>query len=313
MQTHRRIDTHHHILPPLHTAWLTEHGMEKVSGLEMPQWSAEAAIELMDKLGIATTILSVSTPGVALKGLSEEEARNKARELNEFTAQVVKKHPTRFGFFATIPLQGVDSAIKEASYALDELHADGVILLTNYGEMYLGDKAMEPLMEELNSRNVVIFVHPANLPGPVITGIPPFAADFLLNTTRSAINMCTNGWLEKYSNVKIILSHAGGFIPFAAERISLICSTNGTVEGGIARLKKFYYDTALSASPYALPSLLAFANEDHITFGSDYPFAPKEVAFHFTKNLDSHTLNEQVRSKIERENAEKLFPRLKNC
>jgi predicted TIM-barrel fold metal-dependent hydrolase len=249
----------------------------------------------------------VSTPGVHLG--DDVEARRMAREVNEFAAQVVASHPRRFGFFATLTLPDVEGALAEAAYALDVLKADGVVLLANVRGTYLGDQSFEPLMAELNRRRAVVFVHPSDLPAAPVQGVPPFAADFLLDTTRAAINMARCGWTTRFPDLKIILSHAGGFVPFAAERIARICAPDGSTAEGIARLRSFYFDTALSSSPYALPSLLAFADPSHITFGSDWPYAAKPRSLHFARLLDDFPLEAGLRQAIDRGNAAKLFPR----
>jgi predicted TIM-barrel fold metal-dependent hydrolase len=305
--TKGRIDTHQHIVPPAYAAWLDQQGVT-AGGLPIPKWSAEGALDLMESARIETGILSVSTPGVHLG--NDGAARSMARLVNEFAADAVRQHPGRFGFFATLTLPDVDGALAEAAYALDLLGADGVVLLTNVRGVYLGDASIEPLMEELERRKAVVFVHPSELPAPAVPGIPPFAADFLLDTTRAGINMARRGWLEHYPNVKIILSHGGGFIPYAAERIARMCSPDGDSARGIENLRRFYFDTALASSPYALPSLLAFADPSHIFFGSDWPYAPKERSLHFAELLDKFELASDLRMAIERGNAERVFRRL---
>ena len=307
MSAHDRIDTHHHLVPPAYAAWLERQGVT-AGGLPIPTWSAEGALDLMDAAGIASGIFSVSTPGVHLG--DDAEARRMARQVNEFAAEVVSRHAGRFGFFATLALPDVEGSIAEAVYAFDALGADGVVLLANVRGTYLGDMTIDPLMAELNRRRAVVFVHPSALPVRPLPGIPPFAADFLLDTTRAAINMARAGWLERFPDLKIILSHAGGFVPFAAERIARACSPGGSTEDGIARLRRYWFDTALSSSPYALPSLLAFADPTHITFGSDWPYAPKERSLHFARLLDQYPLDDAQRRAIDRGNALRLFPRL---
>lgn len=304
--TRGRIDTHQHIVPPFYARWLESKGVN-AGGLPIPQWHAEDALDLMASAGVATGILSVSTPGVHLGDAGE--AREMARQVNEFAAAVVHEHPERFGFFATLTLPDVEGAVTEARYALDVLNADGVVLLTNVRGAYLGSPAWNPLMQELNARNAVVFVHPSDLPGPSVEGIPPFAADFLLDTTRAAIHYAKSGCLERYPNLKVILSHGGGFVPYAAERIARICAADGSNEAGIARLRQFYYDTALSSSPYALPSLLAFADHTHITFGSDWPYAAKARSLHFAGMLDAFAMNSDLREAIDKGNAKQLFTR----
>lgn len=302
-----RIDTHHHIVPPEYGEWLERKGV-LAGGLLIPAWSEETALEFMDRAGIGAAVMSVSTPGVHLG--DDAEARDKAREVNEFAAQVVRRHPNRFGFFATLTLPDVEGAIAEARHAFDVLGADGVVLLANVNGTYLGHEAWEPLFAALDQRQAVVFVHPSILPAPPVPGIPPFAADFLLDTTRAAISMARAGILERYPNLNIILSHAGGFLPYAAERVAHHCSADGRTAGGITRLRRYWFDTALSSSPYALPSLLAFADPSRITFGSDWPYAPAPTARHFGRLLDGFELPTELRSAIHHGNAERLFPRL---
>ncbi|MBV4458258.1 amidohydrolase [Pseudomonas sp. COR58] len=303
----RRIDTHQHVVPPFYAKWLESRGIT-AGGLPIPDWSVEGALDLMDSNGIETGILSVSTPGVHIG--NDAEARVKAKEVNEFCAEVVDKHPGRFGFFATLTLPDVAGAVEQAEYALTALKADGVVLLANVRGTYLGAPEWDPLMETLNRHRATVFVHPSELPTPPVDGIPPYAADFLLDTTRAALNLAKRGCLERYPELKIILSHAGGFLPYAAERMARVCSDDGSTERGIERLRKFYFDTALSSSPYALPALLAFAKPENITFGSDWPYANKERSSHFTGLLDTFDLSDSERVAICRANALRMFPRL---
>ncbi len=310
MSSPDRIDTHQHIVPPRYAQWLASLG-QLAGGLPIPPWSADKALALMDAARIAKAVLSVSTPGVHLGQGPEADrvAREKAREVNEFAAQVAIDHPGRFGFFATLTLPDVEGAIAEADYALDHLKAQGVVLLANVGGQYLGDAAWAPLMDHLNRRKAVIFVHPSILPAQEVPGIPAFAADFLLDTTRAAINLVKGGTMQRCPDLKIILSHGGGFVPYAAERIARICAPDSTQATGIALLRKFYFDTALSSSPYALPSLLAFADPQRLLFGSDWPYAPKSLALSFAGQLDRFPLEGSMRAAIHRDNATRLFQR----
>ncbi|MJZ42529.1 amidohydrolase [Salmonella enterica subsp. enterica] len=301
-----KIDTHQHIVPPFYRTWLQKNGID-AGGLPVPEWSVEGAISLMDDNDIRKGFLSVSTPGVHLG--DNAEARTKAREVNEFSAEIVDRYPSRFGYFATLTLPDVEGAVEEARYAFEKLNADGVVLLTNVRGEYLGDDKFSPLIEELNRQKATVFIHPSELPCPPINGIPPYAADFLLDTTRAAISIARAGWLEKYPEVKFILSHAGGFVPFAAERIAHTVSDDGSNKKGIERLRKFYFDTALSGSPYALSSLLTFADHSRITFGSDWPYATKERSTYFTSLLARYDMDDILREKIYHVNASKLFSR----
>jgi len=174
----------------------------------------------------------------------------------------------------------------------------------------MGDPSLEPLMNVLNKYGAVVFLHPDALPGKLAPGVEAFVADFLLDTVRTAVSICKAGWLEKFPNVRFILSHAGGFIPFAAYRIALACAPDGKVTTGMERLKRFYVDTAVTSSPASLPSLFAFADPSRITFGSDLPYANAAQAGAFTSMLDDYPMDAKLRAAIARENASALFPRL---
>ena len=301
-----KIDTHHHIVPPAYRQWLEGRGLD-AGGRAIPDWTPAGSLAVMDRNGSDTAILSLSTPGVHLG--DNGEARRQARAVNDYAAAVVAAHPRRFGFFATLTLPDVEGAIAEARHALDELNADGVVLLSNVRGTYLGDPDWDPLLEELNRRGAVVFEHPSAPPGPVIPGIPPYAADFLLDTVRSAINLARHGCLERFPDLRFILSHGGGFLPYAAERIASQCSADGSILAGMERLRRFHYDTSL-CGPSALPSLLAFADPQRITFGSDWPFAPAEVTIPLAAALDGFPMEPQARHQLARGNAEALFPRL---
>ncbi|MFJ8314231.1 MULTISPECIES: amidohydrolase family protein [unclassified Streptomyces] len=314
--TNGRIDTHHHIVPPAYRDWLLSHH-ETAGGMPIPAWDAETDIAFMDSQGIQTGVMSVSTPGTHLG--NDAEALDWARKVNDFAAETVKNRPDRFGFFATLPLPYVDGALEEATRALDELNADGIVLLTNHRGTYLGDSAFEPLMAELGRRGTVVFVHPADLPAQPVPGVPVYAADFLLDSVRAAMNLTISGTITRHPDIKIILSHGGGFLPYAAHRIAQSLQLNQKLsniqpvmdaETILAKLRHFYFDTALAANPDTLPTLLTFADPARITFGSDFPYAPADMSAYFTKQLDAYPLDDTQRTAINRGNAEVLFPRL---
>jgi predicted TIM-barrel fold metal-dependent hydrolase len=232
-----------------------------------------------------------------------------ARRVNELVARAAQDHRARLGFFATLTLPDVDGALAEAEYALDTLGASGVILLANAHGGYLGAPEDEPLLAELDRRHAVVFVHPTALPGPAVEGIPPFAADFLLDTTRAAYQLVQNGAMQRHPNLRIILSHAGGFVPYASHRLAMgVTAVTGRPPFEVLEdFRRFYFDTALSGTPAALPSLLAFAAPGHVLFGSDWPFAPDVAVSYFTSQLDAYDGLDHAA--VDRGNAEALFPR----
>ncbi|MGV4925762.1 amidohydrolase [Streptomyces sp. BHT-5-2] len=312
MEFPARIDVHQHIVPPVWADALAAHGLDS-GGWPIPAWSPDSAIAMMDRQGIATGVLSVTAPGVHLAG--DAEARTLARAVNEYTAEVVKDRPDRFGHFAGIPLPDVDAALAEAVHALDTLDADGVVLMSNAHGRYLGDPSYEPLWDELDRRAAVVFVHPAQPPLPLLPGTPAPLADFVFDTTRSALDLVLKGVLRRHPSLRVILSHGGGFLPYAAYRFSglapLAVDPDRDADDVLRDLKRFYFDTALSASPSSLPALLAFAEPGHVLYGSDWPFAPQEAGTYYNHHLETypHYTPGQARA-IDRGNAEALFPRL---
>lgn len=322
MSRARRIDTHQHVVPPRYATWLHEKGI-RPGGVDLPSWSEGSALRFMDGNDIQTGILSLTIPGVYFGDVPE--ARRWAREINQYCAEIVQRRPDRFGFFATLTLPDVDGALAEAEYALDILHADGIVLLANNDGRYLGDPGFQPLLEFLHQRETTVFIHPGELPALDVPGIPSFTADFLLDTTRTAISLILSGSMKRYPGIKFILAHAGGFVPYIAYRILLtmlndknklqqawtLIDQKHQVPKHLAVLKQFYYDIALSSTPAALPSLLEVADPDHITYGSDFPFAPAPAIGFLTKQYENYPLEKKLREAIDRGNAEALFPRLK--
>jgi predicted TIM-barrel fold metal-dependent hydrolase len=298
-----RIDTHSHVVPPFYADWLRTKGA-LAGGLPIPSWDADTAVSLMDRHDVAAAVLSVSTPGVHLG--DDAEARAMARDVNDFAAKLVRDDPDRLGFFATLPLPDVDGALDELGRAFDLLGADGVVLLANHRGVYLGDARFDPVFDELQRRAAVVFVHPSVVPGlDPIVGIPTFIAD----TTRAALNLARTGTLDRCPDVRFVLSHAGGFVPYAAYRIALAASGKGDVAEGFRLLHRYYFDIALSGTPTALPSLLAFTTPDHITFGSDWPYASDLAVAAMTRMYESFDLDDATRQQIDRDTAATLFPR----
>lgn len=306
----RRIDVHQHLVPPFYRDGLTKAGIAEAGGRALPEWSAGAALEVMDLLGTETAILSVSTPGTGF--LSDpDEAVGLARRLNDHSAGLTTEHPASFGWFATLPMPDVVASAAEAERALAELGADGVTLLANNQGPYLGADGQDPLWQVLDEHGAVVFVHPADLPAAAVDGIPPFAADFLLDTARAAYLLVRNGVPRRYPNIRFVLSHAGGFLPYASHRmaVALAGDTGRSPLDVLDDFRGFYFDTALSSSPAALPTLLAFARPGHVLFGSDWPFAPAAAGQYFANGLDNGVAPGTLAA-VNRANAEALFPRL---
>jgi predicted TIM-barrel fold metal-dependent hydrolase len=270
----------------------------------------------MGQMGIDAAVASAS-PGVFWGG-DTGFAVKLAHETNEFLADVVRDDPDRFGAFATMPLPDVDASLRELEYAYDTLGLDGVVLFSSQGGRYLGDPLFDPLFEELERREAIVFIHPTTLPpGADETGltIPYGVAEFTFDTTRAITNMLYSGTLERYPSIRYIVSHAGGTIPYLAWRIAGASylpelRNRAPKTDGLALLQKLYYDTALSPSEYVFGALREFVPMSQVLFGSDFPYVtPAVLAAEKYGIENSRVLDDQARSAINRENALTLFPK----
>lgn len=311
-----KIDIHHHSLTDKYRQALSKHGYDNVGGVPAPVWNTQMARNQMDRAEISTAITSITAPGVHFG--DDKEARILARHCNEDSAERMKSDPQRFGFFAILPLPDIEGSLDEINYAFDTLGADGVVLMSSHLDgSYLGDPRFDAVMAELNRRHAVAFVHP-QVPTTGVApnvSIPVFAMDFTFDTTRAAFNLVFQGTVERYPDIRFVLAHAGGTVPFLAWRFNLLWGgtselTERAPKGAIHYLRTFYFDTALSASPHNLASLLQLVDTDHVLFGSDYPYAPEPITTSSIRLLDrSPLLNEADRDQIYFRTACSLLPR----
>ncbi len=311
-----RIDVHFHTVPQVFRDAAAAAGKGATISSGFPEWSVASSLALMDRHDIATALLSLSQPGVHFG--DDAAARQLARAVNDGLAEAMAQHPQRFGAFATLPMPDVEGACAEAIRTLDEAGFDGVCLLASYGERFLGDEAFEPLMQVLNERDAVVFVHPNYHPSSKAIGLPlpAFMMEFLFDTTRAAANLIFTRTLDRYPRIRFILAHAGGTLPYIGWRMAMSPLIDPrlaafTPDDVLDRLGRFWYDTALSAGPAHFGALDAIARPERILFGSDWPYAPETVTRHTVAALeDSQRFTPERQREIARDNALALFPRL---
>jgi len=310
----RRIDVHHQILPPMFIDALQREGIDQIAGLSLAEWSVQQSLDLLETQGVQTAITSLAAPGVYF-GDAMASARL-ARQCNEFSAKMMADNPGRFGSFAAIPLPATEQACAEAIYALDTLHADGVSLLGSNDGVFLGDPRFEELMAELDRRHATVFLQP-NVHASsqkLDLGTPAFSLETVCDTTRAAVNLIFTGTLERYPRINWILANGGGFLPYAAWRISLanaLPEFNDLVpQGVLSYLRRFYFDTALAASAGPMAVLRELVEPTQVLFGSGFPLASAELVASQVAMLDSSSIwTPRQRLGIQRKHALRLFPR----
>ena len=314
------IDVHHHILP---SAYVDAVGAVKIgsqgSAGKIPAWSVAGALARMDAAGVATAITSVSAPGLDVADAAL--AVRLARDCNEQAAEMTVRHAGRFGMFATLPLVSTDAALAELAYCADQLQADGVCLLSNFQGRYLGDTSLWPVLEELNRREAVVFVHPTSPQVLVpIEGLSASSLDFTFDTARALASLIFSGALLRFPQIRFIFSHMGGAMPYIAERIAVLARNNPRLQAflphGIRHeLARCYFDTALSANTVTFAAMAAISGLDNVLFGTDYPFGPPDQVASAAASVQGLALGpdacltpSQLR-RIARGTAETLFPR----
>ena len=273
----------------------------------------------MARNGIGTAILSLSAPATSFVR-DKAEAASMARDVNEYAASIRDHHPSKFGFFATLPsLDDTSACLAEIARVFDVLKADGVTLLTSYGKSYLGSPEFRPIWNELDRRNAVVFVHPTmNLTSGALENpyVPQPLIDFPHETTRTAIHLIVSNTVRDHPNCKVILSHGGGTLPYVATRVAHMAAdgkfAEKTAEEFLTEAQSFYFDLALTAYNFPLDLLISFAKPDHILYGSDYPFAREMTSGPQVKFLDDRAteMSDEEDFSIRRGAAMKLFSRL---
>jgi aminocarboxymuconate-semialdehyde decarboxylase len=309
------VDLHHHMLPDFF--WqATNAGDHPVGGVAPPPWSRAGALSFLDDAGIDVAVTSISTPGVHTGG--DAAAGALARRCNELAAELIRDHPDRFGGFACVPLPDVDAALVELAYALDELRLDGVVLFSNARGVYLGDPVLKPLFDELQRRAAVVFVHPNPSPDPSAhaLGLPDSLVDYPADTTRAVAQLHYSNTFARTPDVKYVLSHAGGTVPYLAGRFAVI-DEMGVIPGAEARasaadtFRRLYWDTALSWSDPVPNMLRDVVGIDHVVFGTDYPYLRRDLAVSCRARIEtSAALSAVERTAILGGTATTLIPRL---
>jgi predicted TIM-barrel fold metal-dependent hydrolase len=304
------IDVHSHIITNLGS----QAPMDK-----LPPWSVEQSLSLMDANKTAASVLSLPDSASHAKG---PDACQLARRINEQLADIVSKHPMRFGAMATLPaLAATDGLLEEMAYALDTLKLDGVATTTSTEDIYLGDTRYDPWFEEMNRRGLTLFVHPvpAKASRSVDLGIDVSILEFMFDTTRMLINMVFSGAKNRFSKINVISTHGGGTIPYLMTRIETLEKVFGPgkdrerlspeeIREGLA---SFYYDLTAATSPAQLFALQQMVPPSHLLMGFDNPFMP---AWTFPPAIQDmqrwNGFSDTDLSSIAHRNAESLYPAL---
>jgi aminocarboxymuconate-semialdehyde decarboxylase len=200
------------------------------------------------------------------------------RMINEFTAQGVRQHREHLLGLATIPLQDVELAVKELTYAVQELGLRGVVTGSNVNGHGFDEEQFQPFFEKVEELDVPIFIHPNNPAGTERVGKYYLAnfAGYPLESTVTAGQLVFGGVLDRYPKLKICLSHAGGALPFLLGRLEHGQSVRPEAQEHCKHpfhhyLRNFYVDT-ITFRADTLRFVLEIMPEGHVFMGTDYPY-----------------------------------------
>jgi len=300
------IDVHHHHQPPS----LGPGAGGRGGG---GPWTPEKTLAQMEKFGISVAILSMTQMGDILY-TGTEAGRTAVRTGNDYGAKLMQQHPRQFGLFGGVPLPDIEGTLKEIEYCYDTLKVDGIGIYSNDNKgRWPGDKYFEPMWQELNRRNAIVYMHPL---APLCCrsldyGPAASMVEFDFDVTRAVASIVVNGVMFRYPNIRFITVHSGGTVPMLAGRMKDRVP-NGSQKylpnGLYAELRKWYYDIAHAAFPWPMAALMKFMPHDHILFGTDYSPEPIESTVNELPGLD---LSKDFMQAMGRGNTERLFPRFK--
>lgn len=314
--TGKLFDVHLHFVPDVYREAAIAAGWDKPDGMPgIPAWTERGMLDMMDTVGIAKGILSISSPGVHFG--DDAAARNLARKVNLEGAALKQRWPDRLGLFASLPLPDVDAALAEIAFAFDELGAEGIYLQSNAAGIYPGDSPFEPVFAELNRRKAIVFMHPTSPACPCCANrerpMPRPVLDFMFETTRAVTNLVLSGTLDRFPDIRLIVPHAGAALPALLDRIvwaAGVLPNMGelTTEAIRATFGRLYFDLAGVPVPRLLSALRSFADPARLFYGSDWPHTPQHVVERLRDEIDTSAVHEpDFLASVQYGNAARLF------
>lgn len=311
---YRKIDMHAHFITPSYLDFSIKRFGPRPEGYPTPQWSPELHLAQMKAAGVEYTLLSTANP-YPYTG-DRRGTLELVQACNDEISQICADHSDSLGFTAVLPIHDAQDSVRELERAVTKLGAGGVCISTNVEGLYLGHPDLDPLMEAMERLHTLVLLHPTTpgqVPGAVNEGLPIPALEFFCDTTRLVTNLVMEDVFERYPSIRWIIPHAGAFLPIFADRFDQfpnLTTRRGRKPDMHRCLKQCYYDVAGYPENTQLELLLRIAQQDHIFYGSDFPYVNAQSGIHLAEVLE-HTakLSEQQKEDIFYRNASRLcFP-----
>lgn len=315
----KKIDVHCHYYPEGYLKELLKRGVDNTVGVPLSKvkWdSLDIRLTDQEKNGIDIELLGVSSPNVYFK--DKELSLSLAQMTNDELADICRKYPDRFGCLASLPLVNMQYAVDELNRAVNKLKMDGVVLGTNIDGRGLESPEFLSIFEEIQKKKVPIFLHPMHPRGSEYMQDYQTLSivGFVFETTLTVTKMVLSGLFERFPDLKMVLPHLGGTIPFLQARIDLGFQTYEAARVSIGKtgklpsdyFKKLYWDTTTSY-PSSLLCTHQLVGADHILFGTDYPYTRGFRMPLSIEVIEKSDLSGEEKEKIFSRNAMKLMPR----
>ena len=265
---------------------------------------------VLDEHGVDTQVISFTTPGVHVEAPAVSVPW--ARMINDAFARVVRDRAGRFVALATLPLNDPQASVVELERAMNTLGMPGAMVFSNVNHVPLADERFWPLWKKADELGAVIYIHPtdpAGVEAMLDYWLMPLVG-FLFDTTLAAARLVFSGVVDRHPNIRWVLTHMGGAIPYLAERLdrgyrAFADCREHTGRPPSETLKQFYFDT-VNFNPSAMRLALDFAGEDHLLAGSDYPHQIGSIPL-MLESIDRFDVDGGVKEKILGANAARLL------
>ena len=249
----------------------------------------DARFRVMDKYSDYVQVLSIGSPPPE-NVLSPKKAAELCKIGNDELAELVFKYPDRFvGAVASLPMNDVDAAVKEADRAIKDLRLRGVQIFTDVNGKPIDASEFMPLYERMQCHNLPILIHPRRQ-----SSTPDYpgesASKYLVwtifgwpyETSVAMTRLVGSGIFEMFPNLKVISHHAGGMIPYFSKRIQISNDFNEMrlglryeahlTKSPLEYFRMFYGDTAVYGNTSALMCAHSFFGADNMLFATDMPY-----------------------------------------
>ncbi len=254
-----------------------EYNARQYEMLDAKLTSVETRIVDMDAMGIDVQALSVP-PNQYFYWTDPELGQRLARMQNEHLAEMIARRPDRFVGLATVPMQDVTAAIAELEYCVTQLGFRGVEICTNINGLDLDDARYRPFLAKVEELGVVLELHPlGSVPSPRLEDY--YLSNVIgnpLDSTIAATRLILSGALAALPELKLVLVHGGGYLPFYSSRLDQGFHARPETQGRIDRLPSDYlhriYVDSLVFDPRHLGALIESMGADHVVVGTDYPY-----------------------------------------